>query len=1150
MKKAYWKDIWHTITKEKKRFLSIAVIAVLGVTMMCGLRASCEDLRYSADRFFDEQNLFDIRVLSTLGLTQEDVDALGELTEIASAEGGYNETIYTKIDGIQKSMDLRTLSENGFNVPYIIEGKLPQEEHEIVVTENYRNQSGKDIGDEIILEEKAENYKFDRYRITGIVVDALDINSSEGAMGFRSTATTDYVGYVLPEAADNEIYTVAYLSVRNAKELSCYSQEYEEAVENVVNKIESKIKEQREQTRYEEVYHEALEEWSDGKETMEEEFARADSKLQDAKRELEEGNEELLEARQQIEKGKKELEEGLKVLKNQETKAESEFAKAETTLQEGYQKLDDGKEALKKSYAQLVKGQKELDENSKELQLQEEEAKLEFQQGYQAIQDTRKQVLIAYEQASNQVNDLQGQIREVEQGLENPSLSEKEKSELEEELASLEQALEAAKEKLVQMEVQKETTFAELLIQEEQLKAKETATEIQFENAWEIIEENQTQITSGWKQYEMGIAQMKVAEQELATGQKELQTQKSVAYEKIQNARKELEAGKEELAQGEQELKSGEQELKDGENTLKEQEKEYREEKQKATQELEDAKKEIDDIDMTRWYVQDRTSLSGYNNVKSDADSIQAIGAVFPVLFLSIAILISLTTITRMVDEERGLIGTYQALGFTNSEIRRKYIVYAALACLIGGILGDIGGYVILPNIIFIVFHVMYSLPEYTMCFDACYGIGGILLFEVGILAASYYACERKLKKMPATLMRPKAPKAGERVLLERVTFIWKKLSFLNKVTARNIFRYKKRMFMTIVGIAGCTGLLLCGFTIKNTVSEMIPQQYEQIYKYDLMAVASEDDFEILREKMKNDSEIDTYLPVRIESVELYNEAGEKETIQLTVVEDGEDLGRYICLKDKKDKEYTLTDGAIFLTKNATRMLELSVGEEAILQNLELKEANVSITKVVENYLGNAVYMTDDTYEELFGEYQSNAVLAIFSAKCKDQEAYTDEITRMDEILSASSTEGMAKEFESAFTLINMVVYVVLVLAALLAFVVLFTLSNTNISERERELATIKVLGFYNYEVHSYVNKETLILTGLGILCGMPTGFLLGRYVMGILELPSLEFCITLYPQSYAIAGIITIAFALVVNIITNQTLNKINMIEALKSVE
>ncbi|MGN1266902.1 MAG: ABC transporter permease, partial [Dorea sp.] len=417
-------------------------------------------------------------------------------------------------------------------------------------------------------------------------------------------------------------------------------------------------------------------------------------------------------------------------------------------------------------------------------------------------------------------------------------------------------------------------------------------------------------------------------------------------------------------------------------------------------------------------------------------------------------------------------------------------------------------------------------------------------------LAATFYACGRKLKQMPATLMRPKAPKAGARVLLERATFIWKKLSFLNKVTARNLFRYKKRMVMTIVGICGCTALLLCGFTIKNTVSEMIPQQYKVIYKYDLMAVTADDDFEVLDEKMTEDQEIEQYLPARVEAVEIYNEAGQKETLQVIVVADGKELEPYILLKDKENHELILGDGDIFLTRNATRILGLEKGDVVTWQNQDLVEVEAPITQIVENYLGNMAYMTEATYLDLFETYEPNAVLATFTEQCEDFAAYTDELARMDEVLSAVSTEEMAGEFNSAFALINMVVYVILVLAALLAFVVLFTLSNTNISERERELATIKVLGFYNHEVHSYVNKETLILTGIGLLCGMPAGLLLGRYVMGILEFPSLEFYIILYPESYAMAGAITIIFALMVNFITNKTLNKIDMIEALKSVE
>ena len=825
MNRAYWKDIWRSVTKGKKRFISIALIATLGVTMMCGLRAACVDLRYSADAFFDEQNLFDIRVLSTMGLTDEDVGALKGPGSVKDADGGYSETVYTQVEGMRRSIEVRTLSEKKFNQPYLLEGKLPTQEDEIVITENFKNQSGKGVGDEIALDEEAEYLKSDTYTITGIIIDAMDINSSEGAMGFRSTATTDYVGYVVPEAADSEIYTVVYLSLKGVEELNCYTDEYEQEVERVVKKIESEIKDDREQARYDEVYGEVMSEWGSAVAAM--------------------GN-----------------------------------------------------------------------------------------------------------------------------------------------------------------------------------------------------------------------------------------------------------------------------------------------------------------IDMPKWYVQDRSSLSGYSNIKSDANSIQAIGDVFPVLFLTVAILISLTTITRMVEEERGLIGTYKALGFTNSEIRRKYIIYAATACLIGGLLGDIGGYIVLPSIIFIVFRVMYILPEYAFRFDVLYGLGGILLFEVGILAATAYACKKALKKMPAKLMRPKSPKAGSRVLLERIPFIWKRLSFLNKVTARNLFRYKKRLFMTVFGITGCMALLLCGFTIKNTITEMMPQQYQNIYQYDMMAVVSAGDFENLSNTLENDEEIEDYVSARIESIEIMNEEGQKESVQLMAVPEGGMLDSYICLRDEEENEFELKDGEIFVTRNAAKILGVGEGDTVTLQNLDLVEVEAPITRIVENYLGNMIYMTEATYTELFETYEINGALVHFSDACEDQAEYTDELTRQEGILSAMSTQAMEDEFEPAFALINMVVYVILVLAALLAFVVLFTLSNTNISERVRELATIKVLGFYYHEVHSYVNKETLILTAIGILCGMPAGLALGRYLMGILEFPSLEFYIILYPESYLYAGAITLIFALIVNVITNRTLDKINMVEALKSVE
>lgn len=917
MKRAYWKDILRTIKNEKKRFICIALITALGVTMMCGLRAGCEDLRYSADRFFDEQNLFDIRILSTLGITEEDLDALGNLDSISVVDGGYSETAYTLNDDVKESIEVCTLSTQGMNQPYLTDGRMPETENEILITENFLHETDKKIGDQIILEESSDALPIKEYTITGTFVNAMDINSTEGSMGFRSTAATDYVGYVTIDAVDTDVYTVLYLKAEGLEALNCYTDDYSERIDQIVDQIESDIKPVREKARYDQIYNSAMEEWQE---------------------------------------------------KNQE--------------------MTDGFDKAEKEFAATSK----------------------------KLANTRKEI-------------TSGKAK-------------------------------VAADKKQQLVIEKAT----------------------------IEEENK--------------------------------------------------------------LLAAEKELLSAEDKLAEKMAEYEEEKAKAEQEMADALEEINSIETAKWYVQDRTTLSGYSNVSSDAKSIQAIGNVFPILFLIIAILVSLTTITRMVEEERGLIGTYKALGFTNVEILLKYMIYAVIACLIGGVIGDVFGYVVLPTILFTVFRVMYTLPEYEILFDAVYGIGGIVLFEVGVIAASIYACERSLKKMPAKLMRPKSPKAGSRVMLERVTFIWKRLSFLNKVTARNLFRYKKRLFMTIFGIAGCTALLLCGFTIKDTVSEMMPQQYEVVYQYDLMAVSSEDDYEEFKTMLEGDQEVKEYISAGIDSVEIFNAEGSKETVQLFVVPEGTSLDGYIRLKDKKNHAVELETNDIIITRNATRILDLSKEDRLTLQTQDLEQVEITISKVVENYFGNIVYMTESTYKELFGEFQPNGALIQLSEACKDQKAYTEDLKREECVLSAVSTEAMRDEFSSAFALINMVVYVILILAAMLAFVVLFTLSNTNISERERELATIKVLGFYDGEVHAYLNKETWILTCIGILLGMPSGWLLGRYVMGILKLPSLEFYINLYPISYLYAAVITLVFALIVNLITNRTLNKINMVEAVKSVE
>ena len=553
---------------------------------------------------------------------------------------------------------------------------------------------------------------------------------------------------------------------------------------------------------------------------------------------------------------------------------------------------------------------------------------------------------------------------------------------------------------------------------------------------------------------------------------------------------------------------------------------------------------------MTKWYVQDRTSLSGYSNVKSDTACIESLSTVFTVVFFVVAILISLTTVTRMVEEERGLIGTYKALGFTDGEIRRKYVVYACGASILGALIGDIGGFIILPEILFIFFKVMYLFPAYILKFEVVSGTVSGIFFIVGIVGAAFIACHSELKHVPAHLMRPKAPKEGSRVFLEYIKPLWKRMSFLNKVTARNLFRYKKRMFMTLFGIMGCTALLVFGLAIKDSVAELMPLQYETVYKYDLLSATSPEDNDKLIQYMKESAEITEYLNIQVETVKLKNEVEDTEKVQLMILPDGADISKYLTLKNAEEEPIILGNDGIYLTENAAGILELKVGDTAYIQKLDLTQEKVQVAELVKNYLGNNIYMSQAAYETIFGVYEPNGILANLSESCSDQIAFSDKLAQEDWILSSVSTEDLKGSFSQAFILINIVVYVVLVLAACLAFVVLFTLASINISERERELATIKVLGFYDKEVHSYVNKETLILTTLGILIGLPVGTALSSMLTDILNMPSIYFAVTIYNKSYLIAAGLALVFAFIVQFLTDRSLDVIDPVEALKSVE
>ena len=582
----------------------------------------------------------------------------------------------------------------------------------------------------------------------------------------------------------------------------------------------------------------------------------------------------------------------------------------------------------------------------------------------------------------------------------------------------------------------------------------------------------------------------------------------------------------------------------------------------------------IDDI-APRWYVQSRTALSGFSSLKSDISSIQSLGNAFPIVFLVVAVMMSLTTMSRLVEEDRGLIGTYLGLGYGRVTITLRYALFALLACLIGGGLGLLIGFLGIPAFLLRVIQGLYAIPDMRLEYDWLYGSLGILLFVVGVLGAALFASIRDMRQMPAALMRPKAPKAGSRILLERIRPLWKRMSFLNKVTARNIFRFKSRLIMTVGGVAGCAALILCGLAINDTVAALGPNQYRGVDQYDMFAMTNDGDEDELRGKLVQDGKTTAIMETRIESGEITNGEGSSTSVQLTIIPQTQlgELNTMFRLEPARSSSIfgwvhggghaqpvALGDGGIIVTQSAAQSLDVKAGDEVDLRGEGTQPHRVKVAAVTRSLIGAETFISEDLYHRLFpaaqlGEAASeqpaitwNAVYAKLKGGSDEQIKYVDRLEDDAIVLSATSTAYQAEHFK--FDLMGAVVGLIVLLAGSLALVVLFTLAHTNVSERMREMATLKVLGFYDNEVHHYVNREMMTLTVMGVIIGLPLGRWVAGLLTGVLNMPGLYFEVHIAWWSYAITVVATIAFALLVQLFVNPVLDRIDPVGSLKAVE
>lgn len=562
------------------------------------------------------------------------------------------------------------------------------------------------------------------------------------------------------------------------------------------------------------------------------------------------------------------------------------------------------------------------------------------------------------------------------------------------------------------------------------------------------------------------------------------------------------------------------------------------------------------EIENPKWYVLDRNRNAGYSSFIQDTDSIANIGKVFPVIFFIVAALISLTSMTRMVEEQRTQIGTLKALGYNKLQITSKYVLYASLACIIGSILGMSVGFVLLPKIVWKMYSMMYQIGDIQTSFNFEIGSLGFILIVISILGATIYAVIKELIQTPATLMRPKSPKMGKRVFLEKVTFIWKRLSFSRKVTVRNIFRYKKRFLMTIIGIMGCTALIVTGFGIRDSIRAIMPDQYEKVFNYDLQINLKAD----LDKKQKqdfinsltNDDKIEKLSETYMSSISAINGSIE-ENVQIIVPNNNSDFNTLINLTDVKSKNnLSLPEDGVLLTDKAAQLLGVEAGDNITLKDTDENETNVKVTNVVENYVYHYIYMSKSMYENLYGKsFDSNVILTKdFNLDNETEDNFVKDLMNMPEVASVTRISTAMNMMNDTMKSLNYVVVILIVSAGLLAFVVLYNLSNVNISERIRELATIKVLGFYDKEVYLYITRETIILTAIGLVLGLVAGYFLDFFILETCEINMLRFRKFVAPLSFVFAALITILFTIIVNIVTYFALKKINMIESLKSVE
>ena len=1200
MKSAMQKDFWREVGHTKSRFFSIMILVALSVAFLSGLKATAPDMKHTGDDYLDSLHLADFQVLSTLGLTDEDIDALKEQENIENAEGEYVLDAFAAAGGSETVVKILSLSEQGISDVLLREGRMPARADECVVEEGMLSLLDIAIGDTITLtpgSKMEDALADDTYTVVGTVRSPVYISVERGTSTIGSGTARAYL-YLPRGAFALDYYTAAYVRVSGAAEMTAFYDDYDDYIDDVIDSLED-FADARAQLRHDELVEEATEKLDDAQKELDEAKAEADEKLGDAEKELKDarkklddgwrdyrdGQQELADSRVKLDDAKAELENGEQEYQDglaEYEEAVAEYEKGLAEYEDGKKKYEQSQQQLNAGAQELAEGKKQLDEGQKQLdalgstvtgaldgtgspyedkpdQLIEDLGKGDQTAAATtdaALDGMRARLSAGIAQAQSTIDTLNGQIAQLSAALQNPALSDEERARYEKGLAEAQAGLAQAEAQKAQMEQQ--------------------LAQLKDVNSGSIAQSKQ-QLDKGQAEYSSGRAELAAGSRELAAGKKQLDEAKAElddvpaqlqeAKQKLSDARKELDDGWKEYYDGEEKYADGKQELAEAYAKLQSGEKDYRaglreyedgkaetdEKIADAQAKIADARRKVADIESCEWYLFGRSYNPGYTGFGQDAERMANLASVFPVIFFLVAALVCLTTMTRMVEEQRVQIGALKALGYSRLSISRKYIGYGLLPSLVGGVLGLVIGYILFPKMIFTAYQIMYQMPDIELHAYTDISLFSVLAAVACTTVATLWACLATLRETPASLMRPRTPKAGKRVFLEYIKPLWKRMSFIHKVTARNLFRYQKRFWMTVIGIGGCTALIIAGFGMRSSLLFTMSRQYDELFHYSAQVTLADnalpEERAAVEDFLAGDSRIVNYIPCAASSATVVTPS--YSTTAYVEVMASDEIGKVVDLFDYKSGDpITMGDEGVYIDQKLSELLKVSVGDTFFLDG-DVR-GDVTVAGIYEHYTGHFIYMTPGYYENaLHADGEPNAYLLNFTSDDTDTcNAIFEKLLDMSGVATTSRMRDTQDTYMHSMERVDFVVVIIILAAAALAMVVLFNLSNINITERQRELATIKLLGFYDGEVSAYVYRENIVLTLFGILLGCFMGHWLHIYLVRSTEIDLMMFGRQTAPSAYVYAAILTALFSLLVNVLAHFRMKKIDMVESLKSAE